>query len=629
MGLTTEQQDFVNHGLKGHARVLAGPGTGKSYTSVEFLKAVLDAEPATRCHMITFTRAATRELREKFEHVPGLADRPPSTAHSFALSLLARASNPGTLRMADDWEKRQIVQEMIKSRMRANGHTITIKEVEQLTDEMAAGWQALDQTKLQLSGSDPARASAFVGCWNEASETLGFVHIGQIPYLAVQLLQDENVDPEVDLLVIDEYQDLNNAEVKLLGLLSEKVKLVAIGDDDQSIYGWRQAAPDGLLRFCDDYSSASYVLSVCHRCAPEILEPANAVIAAAPSRPKKPALTCPPDKSGVLAQLNFATSSEEFAGVARIVRARLDAGVKPSDIAVLVRTSANSYRGGLQPHFEEHGIELLSVDWAKDVIKDPEVRRLLALGRLVAEPDDSLAWAALLLLTAGIGRGSISNLYSGACEAKISFRDHLMAAHAAGYPTLGRAAGAKVAAAVDAVQQVLADLTESHRGAELNDTGWGGWLLGFAAEDRLSDDARRLLEAVGTQLFEESDEPSLNAFITQFASLALDLAEEDDDAVRLMTMASSKGLTVNTTILLGVDNATMPSPKGDPDEERRILYVAMTRATDFSVLTFAQRRDGSTAYLGEAHPKRRRSPFLQSLAGLPDPQNGPVFVNSL
>jgi DNA helicase-2/ATP-dependent DNA helicase PcrA len=631
MPLSHEQAAFVAHGHSGHARLLAGPGTGKSFTSVEFLKELAQLDPKPRCHMITFTRAATRELVEKVEGAPDITSRPPSTAHSFAMSLLMRADNPGTLRMADDWEKRWIVQVRIKERLVELGHNVDIKVVEKLTDEMAAGWQALDSSKLQLSGQEPALAAAFVGAWKEAARTFDFIHISEVPFKAVQYFETSPIDLDVDVLIVDEYQDLNHAEVRLLELVSDVATLIAIGDDDQSIYGWRNADPHALLSFCSDFPGAGdYELSVCHRCPPEILEPATAVIASAPGRQAKTPLTSVAGASGFFAQVHFPNSDAEFAGAADAIAKRIAAGVKPKDIAVLVRSSPTKYRDELQPYCDAVGVKLLSVDWAKDALKQEPVRRLLAIGRLINEPTDSLAWATLLRVTSGIGDTTLSKLYAGACSAGVTFHQQLMAEHANDYPSISGASRSRVRTAVEETLAILGQLQGEQDGAQLGDTGWGGWLLTHQGAQQVNADGAKLFNDVGADLLAENSDMSLSSFVTQFSQRALDLAESDETCVRVMSMSSSKGLTVDTTILLAVDDDTVPSPRAlSEDEERRILYVAMTRATAVSIITFAQVRSGPTAFIGNAGPQRQRSRFLTSLPGVPAPIDGATLLASL
>jgi len=632
MPLSPEQQAFVDHGTKGHVRLLAGPGTGKSFTSVAYLSALAAHDNPPRCHMVTFTRAATKELRGKVgDPESKLTERPPSTAHSFAMSVLMKADPQGSIRMADDWEKRNVIEEIIKLRMTANGHGVSVSDVRTLTAEMAAGWEALDGDLLELAGTDPTLAAAFRGAWTEAQRRLTFLHVSEIPYLACQLLEDRSVDVGIDVLVVDEYQDLNRAEIRFIELLSDQLLIAAIGDDDQSIYGWRNAAPAALLAFCEQYAAASFSLTECHRCAEDVLGPANAVIAAAGGRPAKQPLVSKRATDAVFGQLTFPTSKDEFDGTCSIIANRLESGVPANDIAILVRSSADTYRRELLDRLGELGVGLTNPDWVRNVLNEPEVRRLLSLGRLITSPDDSLAWMSYLKNTAGVGWGSLMKLYEVACSDDATFYDALTKEETSGFPSLSGSAKATVEAAVASARETIDELTVKHLGALLDDGGWGQWLLHQGDTDKLSDDAHRVFVEVG-RLFMEDSEPSLSQFVNQFQPAAQDLADNEEGCVRLMTMAASKGLTVNTAILLAVDRQTIPSPRNDDyEEERRILYVAMTRATDFCVISFAQTRTGSTSFVGGggAFSKRQRTPFLAGLPGVPAPIVGAGFVDKL
>jgi DNA helicase-2/ATP-dependent DNA helicase PcrA len=630
MVLSAEQQRFIDGSLDGHSRLLAGPGTGKSFTSVALLERLAALDPKPRSHMITFTRAATKELQGKFkEHGGDLTERAPSTAHSFAMSVLMRADPGATIRMADDWEKRYLIEELVKARLVGAGHKVDIKEVQQLTGEMAAGWESLDHQKLELVDRDPTLALAFLGAWREAQDRLGFLHVSEIPFKACQLLEDREVELDVDVLIVDEFQDLNRAEVRFIELLSPNLRVVAIGDDDQSIYGWRQAAPHALLEFCDTYQAPSFELSSCFRCGESILAPARAVIASAPGRPPKAPLVSSRKERGVFAHLRFPSSTAEFDNVAELIRARVAAGVDPNDIAVLVRSSADKFRDDLLQRLAPHGIQVTNPEWVKKALSETEVRRLLALGRLAVDPEDSIAWLALLATTPGIGLQTLLAVYLKACTEVKSFYMALTDEHTEGYPSLAAGVRRRVAEAVTRAYQLIADLRGEQEGAVLGPGGWGGWLLEHGDPDSLSTDARRVFNEVGAQLVEGGD-ASLGGFVNQLGPMALDLADNEEGAVRLMTMARSKGLTVNTAIMLAVDDSTLPAPRGNFEEERRILYVAMTRATDFSVVTFAQRRTGATQRVGEGGSgARSRSQFLSGLPDIPAPEDGVTFVARL
>jgi superfamily I DNA/RNA helicase len=165
----------------------------------------------------------------------------------------------------------------------------------------------------------------------------------------------------------------------------------------------------------------------------------------------------------------------------------------------------------------------------------------------------------------------------------------------------------------------------------LDERNWGGWLLDRLDSAQLSPKAVRLLETVGTAV---DPREGIHGFLANLEPLGKDIAANTTDAVRIMTMGQSKGLTVNTTIVLGVEEGIVPltRPEVDPVEERRLLYVATTRATDVCLLTYAARRTGPSARFGASnvYASRSRSPLLASLPGeIGRPQNGPACVAAL
>ncbi len=586
--------------------------------------------------MITFTRAATQELQEKFSNAEvAITERPPSTAHSFALWLLMRRHHE-RLRMADDWEKRHLVEEAVVARMKASGHTVTVDQARKLTNEMASGWQSLNEEQILLSDLDPVLAEGFRGAWMEAQRTLDFVHVSEIPYKAVQLVEDVGIDDlDLDVLVVDEFQDLNAAEVRLLRLLADHIQIIAIGDDDQSIYSWRNAAPSALLEFCNEYRAASFQLTKCYRSPSAVLNPALEVIGAMPGRQAKARLVpSDPGRIGVFAQLRFANSAQEFDGVVEIVKKRLATGIEPDEIAILVRSSADKFRKEMLGRFEAEGIQVTNSDWIKNALQETEVRRLVAFARLIADPSDSLAWMGLLHVTSGIGNVTLMRIYGFACEEVVSFGAAIEMGRSTGFEFLSNAPRTKVVDAVEKIHAVLSDLRGEQEGALLDERGWGGWLVEHAIKNTLSEDAVTILESVGAQVAlsaTSGHDAGLGGFINQLQPLAHDLADTQEGAVRLMSMAQSKGLTVNTAILMAVDDDTIPLPSGHEDEERRILYVAMTRASECCIITTATYRHGATARIGSAgNHRRRRTRFLQGLPpNVPAPQDGPSFIKTL
>lgn len=268
---TPEQQAILNHDPGRHARVLAGPGTGKSAILVALANRLLAEDAERRVKLLTFTRAATGELARRVSEHPAAATERPSTIHSFAISVLLR--NPGAgdlpqpLRIADNWEYENIVRPTLARRA-----GVRVTQLDRLVREMAANWESLRPDRdVTVGGAERAR---FLGAWNEQRRILGYTLLAELPYALREALQNHpnvmGVDYEV--FIVDEYQDLNACDLEVLRLIAERgCSIIAAGDDDQSIYSFRRAAPEGIRRFPQDYPGcADYPLSITRRSARRI-----------------------------------------------------------------------------------------------------------------------------------------------------------------------------------------------------------------------------------------------------------------------------------------------------------------------------------------------------------------------
>ena len=184
---TAEQRAILAHDQHRHARLLAGPGTGKSATVVALVDQLLAGNPAPRIKLITFTRAATAELAKKVSDHPAAAAERPSTMHSFSISVLLR--NPGTghfpqpLRIADTWEDNEIVKPTLARRI-----DVRVTKLDDLIREMASNWEFLEQR--QLRKVDPAERARFLAAWHEHREAYGYTLLAELPFALRQALHD-------------------------------------------------------------------------------------------------------------------------------------------------------------------------------------------------------------------------------------------------------------------------------------------------------------------------------------------------------------------------------------------------------------------------------------------------------
>lgn len=613
---TPEQVAILGHDPTRHARVLAGPGTGKSTTMVAFLSRLLEADPDLRVRMLTFTRAATAELAEKVAGHAAQVDRP-STVHSFAISILLR--NPGSggfpepLRILDAWEEKTVIRPSLAKRM-----SVPVSRLKVLLQEMAANWESLtDERDPGITDTDRGR---FRGAWKEHRTVFGYTLLAELPYAVHEALAVHDLEGlDFQLLIVDEYQDLNACDLAVIRRVSEKTgcPVIAVGDDDQSIYSWRKAAPEGIRKFLGEYAGATdYSLSVTLRCGKRIIDWANGVIVGDPDRPVDRALLAPlpsaPD--GEVALLHFRGHVAEAKGVAALVHRLITVeNVPPREVLVLMRADNNgTFSGPIRDELRKLSIQSSDPASVLDLLGEDANRRWIELLRLMVNPADSVAWASILHLREGVGKGFTEHVYSLAKQRGTTFATELRAEHSKGFP--GAPASCRKAKVF--IEQVDSWLAAVEVPEERPEGGWSGWVRTIVESrddfPKPSTEFLSLLADVEGALDEEDLE--LSRLLGQIEPVGRDLAAARGDGVRLMTMTGSKGLTVRATVLVGVEDALVPRPKCDIAEERRILYVAMTRAKHFLFCTWARQRRGPTARSGRATLVRRNcSSFLRDL----------------
>ena len=316
---THEQQKIINHDIDSHGRILAGPGTGKSAMIIRMMLKML-REGKGRCKLLTFTRSATNELKDKITELPeGLES--PSTVHSFAISVLLRNEGvsrlPEPIRIADDWEWDNLIREHLKMLV-----CCSARMIDRARKEMASNWQSMEQ-KIDADLPDSIR-NRFSGIWEQHRTIFGYSLLAELPYRLLHALSNH---PDMKLggwklIIVDEYQDLNQCDLSVLKEITRWNKyILAVGDDDQSIYSFRLAHPIGIQRFLSDYPGAiDYTLSVSQRCGSLITRWANHVIEGLPNRPVRPVLTPAAHCSlGTTGYLSFDNEEQETKGVASLV----------------------------------------------------------------------------------------------------------------------------------------------------------------------------------------------------------------------------------------------------------------------------------------------------------------------
>ena len=611
--LTDEQLAVVNHKLPGHGRVLAGPGTGKSTTAVELARRLREGAPPPRIKFLTFTRAATAELAKKLPSGESGVIGNPSTIHSFSISVLLQnpgsASFPEPLRIPDDYERKELIRPHL-----ARLVGVGVYELDDLIDEMAAKWESLNP--LELSHIAPQARARFMGAWTKHRLIFGYTLLDELPDLFRCALRDHDDLKGIDfaLLIVDEYQDLNACDLEVIRRLADRgTSILAVGDDDQSIYFFRKAHPAGIRNFLQQYgTNCDYKLTMCHRSPQRIMEWANHVIIGDTGRePRKQPTYCDDAPEGRVALLGFRSEKSEAKGVANIVSWLMEQeGVPPSEILVLSRTDrSGTFTRPIKEQLAVRGIRVADPNSVGEILADPRNRNLMAILRIVANPEDSLAWWTLISLEKGIGEGFVDQVFKLAESSNLTFGEALRKASLDGFD--GFAASVR-----ERARKLWSEKKKAANTYRLpwhmDKVRWGDWILSEIDSGRLpqcSDGFRELLKMVDDAV-DEGEE--LGRYLSQIHVVAADIMRAKSEGVRFERMTGSKGLTVTATILVGVDNDLIPRLDQDQAEERRLLYVAMTRSRKYLFLTWARTRRGPGARSGRANAGRRQpSEFLK------------------
>jgi ATP-dependent DNA helicase Rep len=623
--LNPAQLEAVYH-LASPCLVLAGAGSGKTRVIVHKIAKLLQSglEPK-QIAAITFTNKAAQEMRERAKALIGsraAKDLAVSTFHSLGVRLL-RADGErlglkpnfsimdsddvlGVLRdaggttdakLARQWQwtislwKNQGLDSDAAARAAANADEQVTARVMQRYEERLAAYQAVDFDDLIGLPLKLLRRDAEVRAkWQDR-----FGHI-----------------------LVDEYQDTNAVQYALLkALVGERGVFTAVGDDDQSIYGWRGATIDNLRRLPLDYPKSKVIaLEQNYRSTGNILRAANQVIAANPKIFPKKLWSAFGDGEPVRVIECDGEEHEAERAVAFIQAKRAEGGqVKFSDFAVL-------YRANHQARVFEQKLRIASIPYkvsgGTSFFDRAEIRDLCAWLRLWVNQDDDPAFLrAVATPKRGIGHQTLATLGEFAGRWKCSLFEALFS------DSLGTVLSKKAVGSLHEFGRHINDLEHRARhttGSEDAKVFLLGWLEDIGYEQHLFDgeDSEKLAAARWTNVLDfvgwmsrrcggevtevggsfESEKHSVLE-VAQTISVIISLAERDNDqdVITLSTLHAAKGLEWQHVVLAGVNEGLLPFKSGDDDmtverleEERRLMYVGITRARSSLVVSTLRRR---------------------------------------
>lgn len=639
MGFTQQQidsvkivQDLAAHDTSPQIRLVAGPGTGKSFSIGERVKWLIDSGTNPEMiYAVSFTRAAAEDLQEGiFKYcnlLPVVSSIHVSTLHSLALKILSRGGKltqyPTNPRVLDEWEQRNIFDEELKSKT-----SYSISRCGELRTHFEAVWSTGHPPLPFISSPTPAitssEQSAFKSYHSNRTQLYSCILPGEAVRQCVDLIKTGILNPKdllnIEQLIVDEYQDLNNCDVELIDLIAQLgVTVLISGDDDQSIYSFRYAYPAGIQTFPTRHiHSGQHALQMCFRCTPSVLGAATTLLAnnATPSRIPKALQsaysTSSPPVIGSVPAISFVTDDIEATSVAQSVKSLIDSGLAPEDILILL-SNRKAQLSKLQNAMDKVGV-ILDIQQQLSLSSAKTIRFVYTMLRILGNADDYLAYRTLLGLRSGVGIGTCASIADKIINNSLNYKSQFGRGQSSAIFT------SRECRAIDGVIDIINSMSgwdfddligtrssdieniiSTHlSSAEANI--WNTWVANIPSDMTLKE-----LEGVLSSRSEKDIRQKLLEIYTRLNE-PIPQSLDPSNRVRIMTLHSSKGLSAKVVFIPGLEEQLIPGPRRSPypgqvQEAARLLYVGITRARADCIISFSQQRfmNGFTV---RHHPSR-------------------------
>ena len=620
--LNPEQREAVLAG-DGPLLVLAGAGSGKTRVVTRRLARIVGegADPR-RIVAVTFTNKAAEEMRDRVAVLLG-GRRVSSfvgTFHAWGLRFLRRIGGaegrtPG-FSIADAGDQLAFVREAMEE-LSFSEQTFPPGAVHARISAAKGAVRSVERFAGEETDFAGSRIAGVYARYEKKLRSANAFDFDDLIAVPVRVLREspERLEREraaIEHLLVDEYQDTNPSQDALIKLLGERVRsLCAVGDEDQSIYAWRGARVDHILRFEEDFPGARVVvLTRNYRSTGKILSAAAAVVSH--NRRRRPKKLVAEGEPGVAVEVR--TFRDDRAEAEHLVSEIVRSERPLSDFAVLFRVNAQSR--SFEDELMRGNVPYVVIGGMK-FYERAEVKDAVAYYRLALDPKDDLAFRRVVNVPArGIGGVTLDRLAAAARERSVSLWE--ASASLEGVTERARIALERFRAIVAGGNAKSAELAPAALLETMLETS--GYRGMYAASEEREDVARRenlteLVSAAREYERREGENASARGFLDAVA-LATDAdAPRPAGAVTLMTLHSAKGLEFADVYVAGLEEGFLPhvqsaGSEDEIEEERRLLYVGMTRARNRLTLTLARQR----MLYGEIRG-REPSRFLSELPG--------------
>ncbi len=593
-GLNPEQARAAQH-VDGPLLIFAGAGSGKTRVIVHRVAFLINyGVSPSRILCLTFTNKAALEMKLRLQKLLGKGDIQvwAGTFHAFGAWFLRheahRIDYPSAFAIYDEADQRSLIGKCMKELgiTHEKGKDGRIAWLINMSKDTV---RDIPEIPLDIN-FDPMPVIRLYEQRKKASGAFDFADLISIPYTMLSTMPDlkEKYQVRFPYILVDEYQDTNMAQYKLLmELVGRDENICVVGDDDQSIYGWRGANVGNILRFKDDFPEAQVVtLEQNYRSTEDILKAASSLIANNRYRaPKMIRSACGPGSDVCI--MEFSDGDDEALSAAHSIAQLIDSGVSASEIGIFYRINALSRV--LEEAFVRRSIPY-AVYGGIRFYERREVKDLLAYLRIVANPADEEAFVrAVSTPPRGIGVKSLETLQGFARGKRISTVDAL--SEALSHKVLKGTAARGAQEFLSLIQDLkarngitdVADMLERI----VERSGFKDYLgQEIDGQDRLMNVRELIASAIGVT--------DLTDYLQEKALLT-SMDQSGGDTVSVMTLHMSKGLEFDYVFIVGCEEGLLPHSRSmdatlDIEEERRLLYVGITRARKQVVLSWARVR---------------------------------------
>ena len=612
-GMNERQKEAVQH-TQGPLLIMAGAGSGKTRVLTHRMAYILAEEEVHPWNIlaITFTNKAAREMKERVSQLvgPQAEDMWVSTFHSMCVRILRRdielLGYQRSFTICDPSEQQTAMKRILKKLdidSEKYDYRMILNRISQAKNDL----EDVEKFSEKYTGYVE---QIIAKCYREYQKELAksmTLDFDDLIMLTVQLFQKHPetlhyYQQKFQYIHVDEYQDTNHAQYRLVTMLAKKFKnICVVGDADQSIYGWRGADMSNILEFEKDYQNARVVLlEQNYRSTKTILQAANHVIENNFNRKVKKLWT-ENEEGQPITYYRAQSEQDEGRYVLSQIQSLLRDGYHYDDFAILYRTNAQSRV--MEENLLKSNIPFRLVGGQR-FFERLEIKDLLAYLRLIVNPQDDLSFRRIVNSPKrGIGATSLDKLNDFASMHQFSLLE--ASSQTALSPLSGKAAKAleKFAEMIEDLRKMQEFLSISEFVEQVIEKT--GYVASLEQQHTMEADARieNIQEFISVakqfeqdRLEEESEDSPLLQFLTDL-SLVSDADSDDGDGrmVTLMTLHAAKGLEFPVVFIIGLEEGIFPSLRSimehdDVEEERRLAYVGITRAEQKLFLTNAYSR---------------------------------------